>query len=244
MLRDGGVFWPRYLCSSGCFHVSGTFPVWLKSRRVPWESLRIASWATISTPTTSESIRRTTASSQVSSGATRLVWQNHHRRPAHWLASSQHPIIDSVSQKTVKPSPSPWRASPNQVKMNHFYCFPSKMKRQAAATQSISDHRLFCLLQQKVLSHLVRCLKQRSGWARHMATARPFDQSWVTMETRFFCPSQPGSEASVALEFLGGKCTKFKLVSSHVNTPKQTHTITQNYSVLVFFPFVADIFLS
>lgn len=89
------------------------------------------------------------------------------------------------------------------------------------------------LPQEKVLSHLIRCLKQRSSSACHMATAqpRPFDQSWVTMETIFFCPSQQGSKASVALEYFGCEVHTIQTGSfSHQRTPRQTHTHPSTHS--------------
>lgn len=62
------------------------------------------------------------ASNQVSPGD---INRQNHRLPSAVCspASSHNPIIDFVSQQTVKPSQSPWRASPNQVKINYFYCF-------------------------------------------------------------------------------------------------------------------------
>lgn len=62
----------KVLCSINasfilCFYVFGTFPVLLMSLQAPSASPRIASWATTSTPTASETIWRTTPSNQVSS---------------------------------------------------------------------------------------------------------------------------------------------------------------------------------
>lgn len=96
--------------------------------------------------------------------------------------------------------------------------------------------------QEEVVSHLIRCLKQRSSSACHTATAqprplRPIPESlWKRVS---FAHHSRAARRLLHLKFFGdAKCTRLKLGPPHVNTHPnkhtQTHTVTRVYTYFLF----------